>query len=434
VAQAAAFVNTLDPVVDGFAREATRTAALMGDLPFAGRNLVFMAAIFDALAVLGVTYVPDPSNPYATVSTTPRAVDTVAYPRETLARKTGDCDDTSVLVAALLGNVGIATQIVDVPGHLFVLADAGVHARNQLALGLDSARVVVADDEVWIPLETTALRTGFAEAWRVGAEEYATWSARGRLSLVDIAEASSRYEPASPGAPAAASPAVDAAALETRVRQDLGTMAAWRTEFFASRYGDVEARLDATPEALNDVARVYFSAGELDEAAATLERARSRTPDSPQTTNNLAALDVARGDLDTAIGLYQRAARLDSSDAGIWLNLGLVRQARGDSADAAAAIARGVFLSGGYPQACALLGLATGDAPTREGTQRMTADEARALLRSALARVPRPTTSARRGGVTAPTPRPRRHWISRVAGGRGADEAALQDILYWRDS
>jgi hypothetical protein len=196
VSQAAAFVTTRDPVVDALARDASRTAALMGGVSASSRNIAFTAAIFDALSVLGMAYVPDPNNPYATISGTAQAVDTVSYPRETLARRTGDCDDTSVLLAALLGNVGIATQLVDVPGHLFLLVDTGIHARNQLALGLDESRYVVVGEEVWIPLETTALGKGFAEGWRVGAESYAAWSARGRLALVDVAEASSRYEPA----------------------------------------------------------------------------------------------------------------------------------------------------------------------------------------------------------------------------------------------
>ena len=79
-------------------------------------------------------------------------MDTVQYPRETLAKRAGDCDDTSVLVAALLENVGVPTQFVDVPGHLFLLVGTGIHERNRLALGLPEDLSVVSGDEVWIPL------------------------------------------------------------------------------------------------------------------------------------------------------------------------------------------------------------------------------------------------------------------------------------------
>ncbi len=434
VSQAAAFVTTRDPAVDAFARDATRTAALMGGVSASNRNLTFTAAIFDALSVLGVTYVPDPNNPYSTISATPRAVDTVSYPRETLARRTGDCDDTSVLLAALLGNVGIATKLVDVPGHLFLLVDTGIHARNQLALGLDESRYVVVGDEIWIPLETTALGKGFAEGWRVGADSYAAWSGRGRLALVDIAEASSKYEPADLGGAPPSIPALDTSALEARVKQDLATMGTWRHDFLESRYGEVEKNLEATPEALNAVARVYFLAGKLDEARTTLERAQAKSPNSPQTRNNLANVYAAQGNLGPAIDLYEAAVKGDESDAGLWLNLGLVRYVSGDSLGAEEPLAQGVTRSGGYLEACRLLGLAPEVEPTREGTQRMTAEEARILLKAALKRVPRPGTGVpRKDSASTNAVRRESTWTSRIAAGRSAGEAALQDLLYWRE-
>ena len=434
VPQAAAFVTTRDPAVDALARDASRTAALMEGTSTSSRNLTFTAAIFDALSVLGMAYVPDPNNPYATISGTARAVDTVSYPSETLARRTGDCDDTSVLLAALLGNVGIATQLVDVPGHLFLLVDTGIHERNRLALGLDESRYVVVDEKVWIPLETTALGKGFAEGWRVGAESYAGWSARGRLALVDVTKASNRYEPADlSGAPAGV-PTLDSSALEARVTEDLATIGLWRQEYLASRYGEVEKTLEATPQALNEVARVYFLAGKLEDARATLEKAKAKSPDSPQTSNNLANVYAAQGNMGSAIELYEAAVKSDASDAGLWLNLGLVRYVSGDSLGAEEPFSQGVTRSGGYLEACKLLGLSPEVEPTREGAQRMTAEEARLLLKAALQRVPRPSSGVPEKAPTSTTAvRHESKWTSRTAAGRSAGEAQLQDLLYWRE-
>lgn len=434
VSQAAAFVTTRDPAVDALAREATRTAVLMEDFPVASRDLAFTAAIFNALAVLGVAYVPDPNNPYSTISGTKRAVDTISYPRETLARLTGDCDDTSVLLAALLGNVGIATKLVDVPGHLFLLVDTGIHARNRLALGVDESRYMLADEEVWIPLETTALGKGFAEGWRAGAESYEAWSTRGQLSMVDLSEASVRYEPADlRGAPAPI-PALDTGALQTRLKQDLETMRTWRQEFYASRYGEVAKNLEATPGALNEVARIQFYAGQFGASQETLERARLKSPDSPQTSNNLATVYAAQGKLAEAIEMYEAALRGDESDAGVWLNLGLVRYVTGDSTGAEEPLAQGVNRSGGYLESCRLLGLAPDADATREGAKRMTAEEARLLLKAALRKVPRPGSGVAQkqppSSQPAGTKSPR---TTRVGGGRSAGEATLQELLYWRE-
>lgn len=433
VDQAAAFVTPLDPPVDAFARRAVRDVGADVETISIRRNVAYMAAIVDALAVLGVTYVPDPSNPFSAISETPHAVDTVSYPRETLARGTGDCDDTSVLVASLLGNVGIATQFVDVPGHLFLLADTGVHERNRLALGLEEERLVTADERVWIPIETTALARGFAEAWRQGAEAYASWNARGRLARVDIGDAASRYEPAVPQTGTDAAPNLDLGALQDRVREDLDTVAAWRADHLTSRYGAWEQALEVTPEALNQIAHVYFSAGRLEPAAEQLERARALSPDAPQTLNNLGNVRAVHGELDDAIALYAAAVRGDSTDAGTWLNLGLVRYLSGDTLGAAPPLMRGVERSGGYEAACRLLGLVPDETVARGSAKRMSDEEVRALLRAALIKVPhagaQPDTTAPAARDSARTPR---RWVSRVAGGRSAGESELPDVLYWR--
>jgi len=274
VEQAAAFVTTHDAAVDAVAREATRTVALMETGTFGNRNVDFAAALFDALGTLGIAYVPDPNNPYETISGTAKAVDTVSYPRETLKRRTGDCDDTSVLLAALLGNVGIRTELVDVPGHLFVLASTGVHERNRLALGLEESRYIVHDEELWIPIETTALGKGFPEAWRSGMDSYSSWAARDRVALVDITDAQSRYAPAElPGS--AEIPQLDGKAFEARLTRDLAELATWRSDFMESRYKGTRQGLEATPAALNEVAHMYFFAGKMDEAA-RLSNRRSR--------------------------------------------------------------------------------------------------------------------------------------------------------------
>jgi tetratricopeptide (TPR) repeat protein len=427
VAQAAAFVTTRDPSVDAVARSAVRAIG-PGTSTSGNRNLDFTAAIFDAVGTLGVTYVPDPNNPYSTISGTPKAVDTISYPRETLAKRSGDCDDTSVLMAALLGNVGIRTKFVDVPGHIFLLVNTDIHERNRLALGLEESRYVIDDDEVWIPLETTELSKGFVEAWRIGSENYASWAARGHVQLVDVAGSQERYEPGDlPGAPIV--PTLDLSRVEARVGADLTQVASWRESFLASRYGGVRSNLEATPTALNELAHVYFLAGHSDQARESLERALALDPASPRTHNNLGAALASQGDLDGATREFRAATAGEASDAGPWLNLGLTLYAAGDSVGAEAPMARGAELSGGYQGACSLLGLVPDEDVNREGTRKMSAEEARALLKAAIRRVPRPAAGA---STAAPRPVKARTWTSRMAGGRSSERAELADLLYWK--
>jgi tetratricopeptide (TPR) repeat protein len=428
--QAAAWVTTRDPVVESVAREAVRVAAQDSASLGHVRSLDFAASIFDAVESLGLSYVPDPNNPYSTISGQAKAVDTIYYPRETLARLAGDCDDMSVLFAALFGNVGIRTQFVGVPGHIFLLVGTDVHVRDRLALGVDDAMLVVDHDEIWIPLETTALGKGFTAAWQSGAEGYSSWIQRGRVELADVSGSQLKYEQGVLGGTPAV-PQLDVAKIEARLSEDRRTLAIWRSAFIASRFAGVRDSLVASDEALNQMARLYFLAGQTSEAADALARALAASPSSARTLNNLAVVEAAGGDLERSSAQLRDVVTIDPADAGPWLNLGLVRDAAGDSTAAGDALDRGIALSGGYAGACTMLGIAPEEQGVNlEGTQRMTAEEARALLKAAVRRVPHAPASAPSPAPATAKPRP---WTSRTAGGRSSDRTALADLLYWKN-
>jgi tetratricopeptide (TPR) repeat protein len=446
ISQIAAFITTQDPMVDALARDACQAVASKQDHVLGNRNITFSAAIFDALGTLGVAYVPDPHNPYSSMSETPHAVDTVHYPRQTLETLSGDCDDTSVLMAALLGNVGIATKIVDVPGHVFVMFDTGIHERNHLALGLDEDLYVTSDGGVWIPIETTAIDEGFSEAWKIGAESYSSWTSRGRAELVDVTLSQQRYEPSEPPGGILGNVSLDVASLSEMVDRDAGAVALWRETHLASRYGGIDADLEVSPNALNELAHVYFLAGRPEEARAKLEEVLSRNPESAAAHNNLAATYVAQGDIDDALRHCGEANRIDPSDPGIWLNMGLIEHASGDTVGGEQALARGIALSGGYAPACDLLGLAAAGNESVGAPQRMSEEEARLLLKSAVKRIPEvdqskqveATPPVAEPPVSEPPPPVKEPPDSkepqvRVAGIRAGEEMGLEDILYWKE-
>ena len=432
--QAAAYVTMADPAVDAFAREATRLASTAGDTPLIQRDIMFAAAIVDALASIGFTYVPDPDNPFSAISETPRAVDTIAYPSESLRRKTGDCDDSTVLLAALLGNVGIPTRFVDVPGHIFLMMDTGVHERNRVALGLEESRTVVADQRVWIPLETTSIQKGFAQAGEDGVDAFASWSSRGRATVVDVESALLRYEPSAPSRDAIAAPEVDASKLESRLAADIGTIAGWRQARLSRMLAPGGGADTSFPATDLQLAHVYYGSARWDEARQLLEKALLARVGDPGALNDLGNILAASGDLPAAAERYEEALKLGASDPGIWLNLGLVRYALGDTAEAQQPIAEGIERSGGYEKACALLALSPGTGDAREGRRRMTEEEARALLQDAMRRVPLPPAGASTERKTPDAGKtPVKAWRSRVAAGRSSQGMALQDHLYWKD-
>lgn len=129
--------------------------------------------LFDALSGR-LLYVRDPRG----------SQDHVQYPSETLSLRGGDCDDLSVLFCSMLSSIGIRTAFVDVvppdrpdSGHIYVMFDTGIPPEGAGVLTDNPKRYVVrrgagGAPTLWVPLETTLTRKGFAVAWEDGANQY----------------------------------------------------------------------------------------------------------------------------------------------------------------------------------------------------------------------------------------------------------------------
>ena len=364
MAQAAAFVTPRDPAVDELARQASRLVLALEGNPFGSRNLAFAAAMTDALAELGMAYVPDPTNPFATISSTPHAVDTIHYPDQTIDRLSGDCDDTTVLMASLLGNVGVKTQFVDAPGHIFLLVDTGLHERNRSALGADSSMMVIAGEKVWIPLETTSLAHGFVQAWRDGADEIVAASARGPVGYVDVTDSQARYEPVLPPGERNIR-TLDDASFNARLATEAKAVSTMRDEYFAAHFGAASHEMEATADALQEVARIDFEGGDFEGARKQLEGALAKAPQSAPALNNLGVVLAAMDSLRAADEHWRAAIALGRRDAGIALNRGIARWAGGDSVSAAQILGTAIAEAGGYVAACRLIALSPEDSLDR---------------------------------------------------------------------
>ncbi|HEY6010917.1 MAG TPA: 6-bladed beta-propeller, partial [Nitrospirota bacterium] len=112
-AKLGAFVTHKDPAIADFSRMVVQQ--YVDAYPNLPQAIVYARGIYGALGVLGLKYIVDPSSPFSEFSGKSTAVDYLQYPRDTLARKSGDCDDLSVLFAACMENIGIDAAFVDVP-------------------------------------------------------------------------------------------------------------------------------------------------------------------------------------------------------------------------------------------------------------------------------------------------------------------------------
>lgn len=192
---AAAFVTARDPTVLKLARNTV--ASLPKDGPSIPSEPIREAAIlYQSLESYGLKYVIDPKGSYATMKGKAEAVDYLQFPVETLAYKTGDCDDLSTLYLAMLESVGIETAYVTVPGHIYsaFALDAGLDSAKGFIANMD--RLIVIDGKPWVPVETTALGKGFAAAWSLGAREWKDATALGQgPALIPVHDSWRTFEP-----------------------------------------------------------------------------------------------------------------------------------------------------------------------------------------------------------------------------------------------
>lgn len=283
------------------------------------------AAYFDAMGAAGIQYVSDPRAPFKYFDGNAEAVDYIAFPRETLARKVGDCDDLTALYASLLESSGIATAMIDVPGHVFMAFDSGLSPEEMRAyIGSESA-FMVRNGSAWIPVEVTAVGKSFNAAWSSGATEVKKWSALKKLNVVDVASAQTEFPPSSPSFAAATVASIDPvkfkslAALDTDRIGKAGSAARKKAE------ADVLAR--KLPPALeaNELGILLARDGNLREAEAKFEEAVKVDPGLGRAWNNLANIAYLQGDTTKAFERYETALQVAGDNAIVLINLALLR-------------------------------------------------------------------------------------------------------------
>lgn len=128
---------------------------------------------FNALAELGILYQIDPTSPFTSVQENTYVVDSISFPRETLTRLTGDCDDLTVLYNTILQTAGYETAFVTTPGHIYSAVNTKVASRDFASVHTDRNMLLEVGGEIWVLVEITLIgETSFEQAWSTGIAEY----------------------------------------------------------------------------------------------------------------------------------------------------------------------------------------------------------------------------------------------------------------------
>jgi tetratricopeptide (TPR) repeat protein len=336
----AAYITPNEDTVAGFARRVL-------DIGDSARTLQISPKIFhamhicDALGAYGLSYVPNPETPISKVLGNSQIVDTVHFPRVTLANRGGDCSDTTALLASLLESVGIRTAVLTTPGHIFLAFDTGEPAENASLFSTQSLEVIV-HGSVWIPVETTVLKKGFMAVWGAASELVRRYRASGPFEFLPLADMRASW-PALPLPPSSLTIVDPSTQSVSRVYS--ASLAEFTTTLYTSRISQLTAQLaglsgrDASLLGIR-VGILHGMFGNMKDAEATFRTviARDSTLVSPYI--NVANIRILSGDSDGALAMVNKGLAVNKASPLLNLLAARIYAARGDNLQAASYLDR----------------------------------------------------------------------------------------------
>lgn len=323
----AAFVTPKDPPVLNLAR------SIVGEYRETKDEAQLAAALFDALGVFGLTYIQDPSNPYQLTSGKEHTVDYIQFPRETLERKSGDCDDLVAVYSAGLESMGINTRVLEVPGHMLMMFDTRIPAEGD---GYTMNNLyVIHEGTLWVPVETTLVGNSFIRAWEKGSETYYKYKDNG-LTVLDIHASWDTFKPASlPDSDWKAS-GLNRAAIEKKFPGDILSVLKISSQTKTRSYLDIIKDKPNDVDAHLQVGIILAKIGDRKEAMKYFDKVLSLDAKNAAAYNNRGNLLMIDDKYQDAVKAYEAAAKHSPKDAHILVNLARAYKRLGDTKNAKA--------------------------------------------------------------------------------------------------
>ncbi|MCB4755657.1 MAG: 6-bladed beta-propeller [Elusimicrobia bacterium] len=294
------------------------------------KPLAKSALFFESMAALGIAYVPDPKTPFAEASGNPQTLDYVQYPRETLRRKTGDCDDTTALLSSLLESIGVETALVDTPTHIFMMAN--LEDADPVNIGFPKDRLVFYRGSYWVPIETTQLSKNFPDAWKTAVANVRAGEEEKNIEFIRVVDASEKYPPITLVEKDESQPPYPFEKLEVPFPDLIKKMEAERFKF---QLENINAQIKEHPEDKMLVVRlgmIYVEGGEKEEGEKIFNSLANdaSVEVGAAAKNNLGNLAFLKGDYAAAAKAYEDAAVLSPYDGGIAINRARVAAKQND--------------------------------------------------------------------------------------------------------
>jgi tetratricopeptide (TPR) repeat protein len=264
-------------------------------------------------------------------------VDYIQFPRETLERRSGDCDDLVAFYSAALESMGIDTRVVEVPGHMFMMFSTGI-AADEDGYTMDKMYVIY-EDTLWIPVETTLVGSAFVKAWEKGAAAYYKWKDKG-LTILDVHTAWETFKPASLPVSNAKQVDISRAEIEKKFPSDHMSVLKISSQTKTRRYLNAIKKDPADVDAHLQMGIILAKARDLKEAMKYFDKVLSLQPKNAAALNNRGNIFMIYDQYQEAQKAYVAATQITPQDAELWVNLARAYKATGDTKKAKSAFVK----------------------------------------------------------------------------------------------
>jgi hypothetical protein len=277
-------------------------------------------AIHEALRLYGMKYWSDPKSSFVDAYKKKTDVDYLQFPEQTLQLRTGDCDDLSILYAALLEASSVDTAFITVPGHIFIAFELLMPPEKAKTAFFKWEDLIITKGKAWVPLEVTSIKESFLKAWETGAKEWRDASSRGQAILFTFEDARKKYAPVgfSTTAPAMSLPSESAlaSAYKAEVKKFIDREIATAVAVLKAEIN----KNGGKPESVNRLGALYASYGLFNEAENEFLGILKKTEYVP-TLVNLGNIAFLRGNAQKAAEYYERAQKKDPDRPLVLLGL-----------------------------------------------------------------------------------------------------------------
>lgn len=287
--------------------------------------------VWNYLKSLNLTYVSDPNSGYAAVSES-GVIDYIQFATQTLARKSGDCDDLVTLLSNSLESIGITTAYVDVPGHVFLAFDTKVAVENIVTSGLNPEKVIVKWNKVWLPLEATVLgKNSFVESWNAAISRYnSTIKKNERAELVEINEAARIFPPTSYSDTSFVAETANIVLIKESATKDLDGLSSAASSSIENELRDILVKYPSNTYVRNKLALHFIHSKKYKKSITEFNTVLKNDENNLFTLVNLANIYYMKSEPEKAEPLYLKALELTPKNIGVLINLSRVSLAKGD--------------------------------------------------------------------------------------------------------